>query len=106
MSHADAVVTINMIHIAPWRATEGLMCGAAHLLAPGGLLILYGPFREDGVPFAPSNAAFDLDLQARNLTWGVRDLGDVTDLATRHGFELAGRTPMPANNLGVLLRRR
>jgi SAM-dependent methyltransferase len=102
--HADAVVAINMIHIAPWRATEGLMTGAARVLAPGGTLFLYGPFRE-GDAIAPSNAAFDADLKARNPAWGVRDLTVVADLARQNGFELVDRISMPANNLSVVFRK-
>ena len=100
----DAVVAINMIHIAPWRATEGLISGAARVLAPGGLLFFYGPFRE-GDAIAPSNAAFDADLRARNAEWGVRDLDVVTEVARQHGFELAARIGMPANNLSVVFRK-
>jgi SAM-dependent methyltransferase len=100
----DAVVAINMIHIAPWRAAEGLMAGAARVLAPGGLLFLYGPFRE-GAVIAPSNAAFDADLKARNPAWGVRDLALVTDLARANGFALVDRIGMPANNLSVAFRK-
>jgi SAM-dependent methyltransferase len=66
----DAVVCINMIHISPWSATEGLMHGAARVLAdPGGLLALYGPYREADVPLAPSNAAFDQSLKSRDPDW-------------------------------------
>ncbi|WP_158807290.1 DUF938 domain-containing protein [Beijerinckia sp. L45] len=100
----DAVVAINMIHIAPWGATEGLMAGAARMLAPGGLLFLYGPFREGDV-IAPSNAAFDADLKVRNPDWGVRDLAVVTDLARAKGFEMAKQISMPANNLSVVFRK-
>jgi SAM-dependent methyltransferase len=105
VSRSDVVIAINMIHIAPWRATEGLIEGAARVLPSGGLLLLYGPFREAGAHTATSNAAFDADLRARNPEWGVRDLGDVTLLAERHGLESAGRIPMPANNLSVIFRR-
>ena len=105
LAHADAIVCINMIHIAPWRASEGLMTGAARVLAPGGVLYLYGPFKLDGRHSADSNAAFDASLKARNPDWGVRDLGDVTALAARHGLALAETVPMPANNLSVVLRK-
>ena len=54
------------------------MSGAARLLAAGGVLYLYGPFKENGVHTAPSNAAFDASLRARDPRWGVRDTGDVT----------------------------
>ncbi len=104
-TQADAVVCINMIHIAPWTAAEGLMRGAGALLPPDGVLVLYGPFMEEGRHTAPSNAAFDESLRARDPAWGVRDLGAVAALARRHGLDLAGRITMPANNLSIVFRR-
>src|SRR5229473_429235 len=62
---AVAIVCINMIHIAPWSACEGLVAGAARALPPGGLLYLYGPYKEEGRHTAPSNEIFDADLRAR-----------------------------------------
>lgn len=102
---ADAVVCINMIHIAPWEATEGLIAGAARLLAPAAPLYLYGPYRVDGRHTAPSNADFDAMLRRQNAEWGVRDVGDVAGLADRFGFHLDETVAMPANNLSVVLRR-
>jgi SAM-dependent methyltransferase len=101
----DAVVSINMVHISPWRATEGLMKGAERVLRHGGILYLYGPYREGGVHTAPSNEAFDRDLRARNPEWGIRDIGEVTELANRHHLALVARIPMPANNLSLVFRR-
>jgi cyclopropane fatty-acyl-phospholipid synthase-like methyltransferase len=101
----DAIVAINMIHIAPWRACEGLMSGAGRLLEAGGVLFLYGPFRRAGVSTAPSNEAFDESLRARNPEWGVRDLDAVRDEAADHGLVLEEVVAMPANNLSVVLRR-
>ena len=106
VTQADVIVTINMIHIAPWAAAEGLMAGAERLLPASGVLFLYGPFREHGRHTAPSNAAFDESLRARNREWGVRDLDEVAALASRHGFALEERVAMPANNLSVVFRRR
>ncbi len=105
IAQADAVVCNNMIHISPWPVTEGLMRGANRVLRSGGILFLYGPYRIDGRHTAPSNEDFDASLRARNAEWGIRDLGDVTDLAARHGFALAETIPMPANNLSVIFRR-
>ena len=106
VTQADAMVAINMIHIAPWAAAEGLMAGAERLLPGGGVLFLYGPFRERGQHTAPSNAAFDESLRTRNREWGVRDLDEVAALASQHGFALEERVAMPANNLSVVFRRR
>jgi cyclopropane fatty-acyl-phospholipid synthase-like methyltransferase len=102
---ADAIVCINMIHIAPWEATQGLMKGAGAKLKPGGRLFLYGPYREDGRFEAASNAAFDLDLKRRNPLWGVRDREAVTALAAEQGLVLEERIEMPANNLILVFRR-
>ncbi|WP_336486970.1 DUF938 domain-containing protein [Methylobacterium nigriterrae] len=105
VDRADAVLCINMIHIAPWAATEGLMAGAARVLPEGGILVLYGPFREGGRPTAPSNAAFDADLRARDPDWGLRDLEAVTRAAEACGLTFRERVAMPANNLCLIYRR-
>ena len=102
---ADAVLCINMIHIAPWRAAEGLIAGAARVLSRGGVLYLYGPFKRDGAHTAPSNQAFDASLRGQNPEWGVRDLEAVAALAARAGFAPPQIVPMPANNLSVIFGR-
>jgi SAM-dependent methyltransferase len=95
----DAVYCANMLHIAPWAACGGLMQGAARHLAPGGLLVTYGPYFEDGVPPAASNLAFDDSLRLRDPAWGIRRLQDVAAEARRAGLALRERHAMPANNL-------
>jgi SAM-dependent methyltransferase len=102
---ADAILCINMIHIAPWAAAIGLLQGAARILAPGGVLYLYGPYKRDGRHTAPSNDAFDRGLRARDPAWGVRDLEAVAALAAANGFAAPAIEPMPANNLSLIFRR-
>lgn len=103
---AAMVYCANMIHIAPWRAAEGLFAGAG----PGGLhtdaLVLYGPFRVNGAHVGPNNAGFDAELRARNPEWGIRDLEAVTELALRSGFAAPEVTEMPASNRLLLFRRK
>ncbi len=101
---ADAVLCINMIHIAPWAATLGLVAGAAGVLNPGGFLFLYGPYRVAG-GMVESNQAFDAWLRERNPEWGVRDLEAVAALAAAQGFSAPDITAMPANNLALVFRR-
>lgn len=102
----DALVCINMIHISPWSATEGLMTLAERVLRrPGGLLYLYGPYREAEAPLASSNEAFDASLKARDPAWGLRDRDQVVALARSHGLTLTLRTEMPANNISLIFRR-
>ncbi len=106
VAHIDAAVCINMIHISPWEATQGLMRGAGLRMAPGGLLYIYGPFRRADVPTAPSNEAFDADLKARDARWGLRTLDDVRGEADANGLGFEGFVEMPANNLSLIFRKR
>ncbi len=102
---ADAVVCINMIHIAPWEACLGLLAGASALLPPGSPLYLYGPYREGGAFHAASNAEFDASLRDRDPRWGVRDLAEVTRAAEAAGFTRSSVIAMPANNHSLVFRR-
>ena len=105
IARADVIVSINMVHIAPWDAALGLIAGASRLLPAGGPLILYGPWLEPDSDPAPSNLAFDADLRARDTRWGLRDTGAFADEAEQRGLILTDRRSMPANNLMLLLRR-
>jgi len=106
IDRADAVLAVNMVHISPWAATVGLLGGAARVLPTGAPLVLYGPYKRDGEHTAPSNAAFDQNLRRQNPAWGVRDLEIVVETADAAGLSLAEIAPMPANNLGLVFRRR
>ncbi|MCA3272514.1 MAG: DUF938 domain-containing protein [Roseomonas sp.] len=105
MPKADAVLCINMIHIAPWEATAALIRGAACILPSDGVLFLYGPFKQRGQHTAPSNAEFDASLRAQDTRWGVRDMEAITDIATVAGFAAPLVEAMPANNLSLIFRR-
>ncbi len=100
------IMAINMIHISPWQATLGLMCGAGAVLGGGGFLYLYGPYKIDGAHTAPSNEAFDASLRARDANWGVRDKEDVVAAAETHGLRFADMIAMPANNFSLIFRKR
>lgn len=102
---AEAIVCCNMIHIAPWEATEGLFAGAGRYLKPGGGLYLYGPFFQPGVETAPSNLAFDASLRAQDPSWGLRDLSAVAALAQAAGLTPPHLQTMPANNLSLWFAR-
>ena len=100
-----AIVNINMIHISPWLACEGLMAGVGNILPIGGILYLYGPFRRNDQHTSPSNEVFDASLRDRNPEWGVRDLEAVVEVAESQGLQLEEIVEMPANNLSVIWKR-
>lgn len=102
---ADAVLSINMVHISPWASALGLLNGAARILPAGAPLILYGPWLKDDVPTAPSNLAFDSDLKRRDPAWGLRRVEDFATAADGRGLRLMETRAMPANNMMLLLRR-
>ncbi|MBD2485473.1 DUF938 domain-containing protein [Planktothrix sp. FACHB-1365] len=100
-----AIVNINMIHISPWSACLGLMAGANRILPSGGILYLYGAYKQQGKHTAPSNEIFDTSLRLSNPEWGVRDLEAVVEIATLENLRLVGIIPMPANNLSVIFEK-
>jgi SAM-dependent methyltransferase len=100
-----AIVAINLVHISPWAATEGLFAGAGRLVGENGLVYHYGPYKRDGAHTAPSNEAFDASLRRSDPTWGLRDIADVADIAAANGLLLEEIVPMPTNNFSLVLRR-
>ncbi|MET0308827.1 MAG: DUF938 domain-containing protein [Sphingomonas sp.] len=106
VARADAILCVNMVHISPWAATLGLMAAAGKLLASGAPLILYGPYRQHGVPTAQSNEQFELWLKAKSPAFGLRYLEDVAAAAEAQGLVLERVAEMPANNLMPVFRRR
>ena len=105
IDQADAVMCVNVIHISPWDATEGLMRNAAALLPLNGMLYLYGPYRIGGKHTAPSNESFDQSLRSQNEDWGVRNLEEVIAEANKNELQFIERFDMPANNQSVIFRK-
>ena len=103
-SEISIMIAINLIHISPWSACQGLMAGAGRILQSGGILYLYGPYQQQGKPTAPSNEAFDHSLRSRNPEWGVRHLEEVVQMAETNQLVLQQIIPMPANNLSLIFQ--
>lgn len=101
----NAIVNINMIHIAPWQAWLGLIDGASKLLPEAGMLYLYGPFKQNGEHTAPSNESFDRSLRDLNPLWGVKDLEEIIATAAARNLTLQQVIAMPANNLSIIFNR-
>lgn len=105
VERADAVFSANMIHISPWRASEGLFSGAARVLTSGSPFVTYGPYLFDGQHTAESNVEFDAWLKRRDASWGVRDVRELEKVAALAGFRLEQTVAMPANNFCLVWRR-
>ncbi len=98
VASADAVLAINVLHIAPADAIPRLFAHARSILGPGGLIIVYGPFRYPDHPLEPSNLAFERTLQATDPRRGIRDVTTLDAYAASLGFRFGGDVALPANN--------
>lgn len=105
IERADAILSINMVHISPWITALGLLDGAARLLEPGAPLILYGPWLKEDVPTAETNLDFDIELRRRNSEWGLRHVEEFAAAAIERGLRHEETRAMPANNMMLLMRR-
>ena len=101
ITHADAMVCINTVHIVAWAGVENLFAAAQRLLPPGGVLYVYGAYRYATRPLEPSNEEFDRWLKGRDPLSGVRDFEAVNRLAEQNGLKLAGDRAMPGNNRSI-----
>ena len=99
------IISINMIHIASWNCTKSLFRESGKLLKNGQFLMLYGPFKIGNQHISQSNYLFDSSLKMQNKEWGIRDLKEVSEEATKYGFIKEETIPMPANNLSVIYRK-
>ena len=104
LSAFDVIYCANMIHIAPWEAALGLVQGASKLLNTGAAFILYGPFLE-GEETAESNLQFNVSLQSRNASWGVRNLEAVKHIFSEAGFTHEARIVMPKENRTLIFTK-
>ncbi len=102
LDNLQVIISINMIHIAPWKCTESLFKESGKLLKYGKFLILYGPFKIENKHVSESNNFFDKSLKIQNKDWGVRNLEDVNKVAIINGFKQKQLIKMPANNLTLI----
>ena len=101
----QGIISINMIHVASWNCTKSLFNESGKLLNNGQFLMLYGPFKISNKHISQSNELFDNSLKMQNKSWGVRDLGEVSEEATKNGFIEEELIHMPANNFSVIYRK-
>jgi SAM-dependent methyltransferase len=103
---AEAMLCMNVLHVAPWDRAEALFAGAARVLSPGGPLAVYGPFAHRGVPLAGRLARLDRELRAADPALGVREIEALAEAAARHGLALEAELGMPEEGDVLLVFRR
>ena len=101
----QGIISINMIHIAPWTCTECLFRESGKILKNRGFILLYGPFKIKDKHTSESNKLFDKSLKDQNDDWGVRNLEAVNEEAMINGFTQDQIIKMPANNIILIYRK-
>jgi len=101
----DAIFNANTVHIVSWPAVQLMFAGIGRVLAPGGVLCMYGPFNYGGRFTSESNARFDVWLKNRDPASGVRDFEAINQLAEAQGLTLLRDIAMPANNRTLVWQR-
>lgn len=101
--NVDVLICINMIHISPSKSTENLFNMAQQIIKPGGIVLTYGPYIENGF-MVESNVKFNDYLKSQSLDWGIRHIEDVKKIAEASNFILESRHEMPANNLTLIFK--
>lgn len=100
----DMILLVNLLHLIPENAAKTLVTEAAQALAPGGRLMLYGPFLRDGETTSEGDARFHHSLTAQDPAIGYKDDFDVIDWVHTAGLTLVDVVEMPANNLAIVAR--
>jgi hypothetical protein len=101
----QGIVSINMIHVAPWTCTIALFRESGKFLKKGQFLILYGPFKIGNKHTSQSNYLFDSSLKMQNDIWGIKNLEEVCDEGKKNGFSQEDIISMPANNFSIIYRK-
>lgn len=103
---ADAVLCVNVLHVAAPDAAAALCAGAEAVLPRGGPLVVAAPLGRRGAPRTGRLARFDRELRAADPALGIRDLEDLLDAAAGHGLVASAPVALPAEgDLLVVLRR-
>lgn len=98
-----AIFCINIFQVAPISIADGMMNCASKLLKDDGILIIYGPFQNEGQFSTDSNKDFHDTLSSIGVTeWGLKDIADLKQKAAAHGMELKEIIDMPSNNFSLI----
>ena len=100
----DYIYSANLVHFVSFDCVEMMFAGIAKHLRREGLLVLYGPYNQDGFT-SEGNVRLDAWLKSEvNPLAGIKELDEISLLANRHGLKLEANHRMPANNLLLIFR--
>lgn len=104
-SGQDLVVLVNLLHLISDAEAAVVIGEAAQALAPGGVFVVYGPFKRGGDLTSAGDERFHASLVESDPAIGYKDDFDTMDLLQGAGLEMAQVVEMPANNLALVARK-
>ncbi|MGR3635343.1 MAG: DUF938 domain-containing protein [Shimia sp.] len=101
----NLITLSNLLHLVSASEAQTLVTEAAQALAPGGILVIYGPFKRGEALISEGDKSFDDSLRAQDPEIGYKP--DATVLEWGKAAGLIPRTPreMPANNLALIWQK-
>ncbi|WP_282157024.1 DUF938 domain-containing protein [Shimia thalassica] len=99
------IMLSNLLHLISTPEAQTLIREAAIALAPGGVLMVYGPFMRDGELTSDGDASFHQSLQDADPEIGYKSDFDVLEWGQSHFLDYLDMVEMPANNLSILWRK-
>jgi len=101
----DLIFASNILHLIGHAEAETLVREAGAALAPGGVLMIYGPFRRDDGFAGAGDAAFHASLVAQDPAIGYKSVAEVRGWMGATDLEVEAPVEMPANNLTLIAAR-
>lgn len=101
----DVVYSSNTAHIMSFEGVCKMFELVARVLEPGGVFVLYGPFRRSARFDTPSNEQFDASLRSRDAAMGIRDLEALDSLAADQGLMRESLYRVPSNNRVIIWKK-
>ena len=101
----NLIVLSNLLHLLDAAEAETVVGEIGRALAPGGVAMIYGPFRRGHDFASPGDAAFHASLTAADPAIGYKDVAEVQRWQRLSGLAVQVPVAMPANNLFLIARR-
>lgn len=99
------IMLANLMHLIPEDSVQILIQEAAIALAPGGRLVVYGPFQRAGELTSEGDVTFHDSLVRHDPRIGYKDDFDVMDMMQSTGLDMIEVVEMPANNLALVAEK-
>ncbi len=101
----EYIFSANLVHFVPTESVDKLFTGVSQQLKENGILVLYGPYNQNGFT-SEGNRNLDAWLkQDIHPMAGIKELNQIKKLANKVGLELIENALLPANNHLLIFKK-